>query len=151
MKSETMLPLGKVDPGLREPDTPLDVRTIAEGAEQIEFLGYDGIAVEECKDDPYQQLTLASVNTNELELATSIAMAFPRSPTITAMSAWTLQKVSSGRLILGLGSQVRGHIKRRYGMEWTAPAPRMRDYILAMKAVWRCCCLLYTSPSPRDS
>ena len=71
MKSETMLPLGKVDPGLREPDTPLDVRTIAEGAEQIEFLGYDGIAVEECKDDPYQQLTLASVNTNELELATS--------------------------------------------------------------------------------
>ena len=54
------------------------------------------------------------------------------------MSAWTLQKASSGRLILGLGSQVRGHIKRRYGMEWTAPAPRMRDYILAMKAVWRC-------------
>ncbi len=138
MKSETMLPLGKVDPGLREPDTPLDVRTIADGAEQIESLGYDGIAVEECKDDPYQQLTLASVNTNKLELATSIAMAFPRSPTITAMSAWTLQKVSSGRLILGLGSQVRGHIRRRYGMEWTAPAPRMRDYILAMKAVWRC-------------
>lgn len=138
MKSETMLPLGKVDPGLREPDTPLDVRTIVEGAGEIESLGYHGIAVEECKDDPYQQLTLASVNTSKLELATSVAMAFPRSPTITAMSAWTLQKASSGRLILGLGSQVRGHIKRRYGMEWTAPAPRMRDYILAMKAVWRC-------------
>ena len=138
MKSETMLPLGKVDPGLREPDTPLDVRTIATGAQEIEALGYDGIAVEECKDDPYQQLTLASVNTTSLDLATSIAMAFPRSPTITAMSAWTLQKVSGGRLILGLGSQVRGHIRRRYGMEWSAPAPRMRDYILAMKAVWRC-------------
>ena len=138
MKSETMLPLGKVDPGLREPDTPLDVRTIAEGAALIEALGYDGLAVEECKDDPYQQLALASVNTTDLSLATSIAMAFPRSPTITAMSAWTLQKVSEGRLILGLGSQVRGHIRRRYGMDWTAPAPRMRDYILAMRAVWQC-------------
>ena len=138
MKSETMLPLGKVDPGLREPDTPLDVRTIAEGAALVEALGYDGLAVEECKDDPYQQLALASVNTTDLSLATSIAMAFPRSPTITAMSAWTLQKVCEGRLILGLGSQVRGHIRRRYGMEWTAPAPRMRDYILAMRAVWQC-------------
>ena len=138
MRCETMIPLGKVDPGLREPDTPLDIRTIAEGAAQIESLGYDGIAVEECKDDPYQQLALASVTTEQLDLATSVAMAFPRSPTITAMSAWTLQKASGGRLILGLGSQVRGHIRRRYGMEWTAPAPRMRDYILAMKAVWRC-------------
>ena len=88
-----MLPLGKVDPGLREPDTPLDVRTIAEGAALVEALGYDGLAVEECKDDPYQQLALASVNTTDLSLATSIAMAFPRSPTITAMSAWTLQKI----------------------------------------------------------
>ena len=138
MKSETMLPLGKVDPGLREPDTPLDVRTIIEGAALAEALGYDGLAVEECKDDPYQQLALASVNTTHLGLATSVAMAFPRSPTITAMSAWTLQKVCEGRLILGLGSQVRGHIRRRYGMEWTAPAPRMRDYILAMRAVWQC-------------
>jgi|TARA_B100001750_G_scaffold227860_2_gene221853 probable F420-dependent oxidoreductase len=133
-----MLPLGKVDPGLREPDTPLDVRTISDGATLVEALGYDGLAVEECKDDPYQQLALASANTTELSLATSVAMAFPRSPTITAMSAWTLQKVSEGRLILGIGSQVRGHIRRRYGMEWSAPAPRMRDYILAMKAVWRC-------------
>ncbi|MED5173141.1 MAG: TIGR03617 family F420-dependent LLM class oxidoreductase [Actinomycetota bacterium] len=138
MRSETMLPLGKVDPGLREPDTPLDVRTISDGATLVEALGYDGLAVEECKDDPYQQLALASANTTELSLATSVAMAFPRSPTITAMSAWTLQKVSEGRLILGIGSQVRGHIRRRYGMEWSAPAPRMRDYILAMKAVWRC-------------
>ncbi|MED6304268.1 MAG: TIGR03617 family F420-dependent LLM class oxidoreductase [Actinomycetota bacterium] len=138
MRSETMLPLGKVDPGLREPDTPLDVRTISDGATLVETLGYDGLAVEECKDDPYQQLALASANTTELSLATSVAMAFPRSPTITAMSAWTLQKVSEGRLILGIGSQVRGHIRRRYGMEWSAPAPRMRDYILAMKAVWRC-------------
>jgi probable F420-dependent oxidoreductase len=133
-----MLPLGKVDPGLREPDTPLDVRTIAKAAALVEALGYDGLAVEECKDDPYQQLALASVNTTDLSLATSIAMAFPRSPTITAMSAWTLQKVCEGRLILGLGSQVRGHIRRRYGMEWTAPAPRMRDYVSAMRAVWRC-------------
>ena len=94
MKSETMLPMGKVDPGLRAPDPPLDVRTIAEEAVRLENLGFHGIAVEECKDDPYQQLTLASVNTTTLDLATSVAMAFPRSPTITAMSALTLQKMS---------------------------------------------------------
>jgi len=65
-------------------------------------------------------------------------MAFPRSPTITAMSAWSLQKLSQGRLVLGLGSQVRGHVRRRFGMDWRAPAPWMRDYIMAMQAVWDC-------------
>jgi len=138
VKTETLLPLGKLDPGLREPETPLDVRTVATAAAQVEELGYDALVVEETKDDPYQLLALASATTTTLGLGTSVAMAFPRSPTITAMSAWTLQKASGGRAILGLGSQVRGHIRRRFGMEWTAPAPRMRDYILATRAVWRC-------------
>jgi probable F420-dependent oxidoreductase len=138
MKTETLLPLGKLDPGLREPETPLDVRTIAGAAAQVEALGYDALVVEETKDDPYQMLALASTTTSTLGLGTSVAMAFPRSPTITAMSAWTMQKVSDGRFVLGLGSQVRGHIRRRYGMEWSSPAPWMRDYIKAMRAVWTC-------------
>lgn len=137
MKTETLLPLGKLDPGLREPETPLDVTTVAAAAAQVEGIGYDALVVEETKDDPYQLLALASTTTSTLGLGTSVAMAFPRSPTITAMSAWTLQKASGGRAILGLGSQVRGHIRRRFGMEWTPPAPRMRDYVLAMRAVWR--------------
>jgi probable F420-dependent oxidoreductase len=65
-------------------------------------------------------------------------MAFPRSPTITAMHAWTLQKYSRGRFTLGLGSQVRGHVVRRYGMEWHPPAAWMREYIEAVRAVWTC-------------
>ena len=138
MKTETLLPLGKLDPGLRAPDVPLDVATIGEAAAQVEALGYDALVVEETKDDPYQLLAMAAVATSELGLGTSVAMAFPRSPTVTALSAWTLQKASGGRAILGLGSQVRGHIRRRYGMEWSAPGPWMRDYVGAMRAVWQC-------------
>ena len=138
MKAETLLPLGKLDPGLRAPDVPLDVTSIGEAAAQVETLGYDALVVEETKDDPYQLLAMAAVATTTLGLGTSVAMAFPRSPTVTALSAWTLQKASGGRSILGLGSQVRGHIRRRYGMEWSAPGPWMRDYVGAVRAVWRC-------------
>ena len=138
MKTETLLPLGKLDPGLRAPDVPLDVARIGEAAAQVEELGYDALVVEETKDDPYQILAMAAVATTTLGLGTSVAMAFPRSPTVTALSSWTLQKASSGRAILGLGSQVRGHIRRRYGMEWSAPGPWMRDYVGAVRAVWQC-------------
>lgn len=138
MKTETLLPLGKLDPGLRAPDVPLDVTSIGNAAVQVEALGYDALVVEETKDDPYQLLAMAAVATTTLGLGTSVAMAFPRSPTVTALSAWTLQKASGGRSILGLGSQVRGHIRRRYGMEWSAPGPWMRDYVGAVRAVWRC-------------
>ncbi|MEM7094893.1 MAG: TIGR03617 family F420-dependent LLM class oxidoreductase [Actinomycetota bacterium] len=138
MRVETLLPLGKLDPGLREPDTPLWIGDFADGAAQAEELGFDAVLVEETKDDPYQLLALGAANTSSIGIGTSVAMAFPRSPTITAMSAWSLQKLSAGRFILGLGSQVRGHVRRRFGMEWHAPAPWMRDYIQAMRAVWDC-------------
>lgn len=138
MKVETLLPLGKLDPGLREPDTPLWIGDFAAGAAQAEALGFDAVLVEETKDDPYQLLALGAATTSTIGLGTSVAMAFPRSPTITAMSAWSLQKLSGGRFILGLGSQVRGHVRRRFGMDWHAPAPWMRDYIGAMRAVWAC-------------
>lgn len=135
---ESLLPLGKLDPGLREPDTPLDIRDFAAGAELAESVGLDAVLVEETKDDPFQLLALGAAATSKIQVGTSVAMAFPRSPTVTAMSAWSLQKLSDGRFILGLGSQVRAHMQRRYGLEWHAPAPWMRDYIQAMRAVWNC-------------
>ena len=137
MRVETLLPLGKLDPGLREPDTPLHIADFADGSRAAEAIGYDAVLVEETKDDPYQLLALGAAATTTLGIGTSVAMAFPRSPTITAMSAWSLQKLSAGRFVLGLGSQVRGHVRRRFGMEWHPPAPWMRDYVGAVRAVWR--------------
>ncbi len=136
MKIESLLPLGKLDPGLRAPETPLDIRTFAELAKTAEDAGLDAVLVEETKDDPFQLLALGSTTTERIQLGTSVAMAFPRSPTVTAMSAWSLQKVSNGRFLLGLGTQVRAHIERRYGLGWSPPAPWARDYINAMRAVW---------------
>jgi probable F420-dependent oxidoreductase len=138
MLFETLLPLGKLDPGLREPDMPLKISEFAEGAAHAEALGLDAVLVEETKDDPFQLLALGAAATTSIGLGTSVAMAFPRSPTVTAMSAWSLQKLSGGRFVLGLGSQVRAHIERRYGMEWHAPAPWMREYVNAVRAVWSC-------------
>src|SRR4029077_21015815 len=97
MGLETLLPLGKVDPGLRAPETGLDLAAVAADARLLEELGYDGVAVEETKPDPYIVLALAAQATARLRLSTAIAMAFPRSPTITAMSAWTLQRLAKGR------------------------------------------------------
>jgi probable F420-dependent oxidoreductase len=135
---ESLLPLGKLDPGLREPDKPLDIRKFARLARVAEDAGLDAVLVEETKDDPYQLLALGATTTSRIQLGTSVALAFPRSPTATAMSAWSLQKVSSGRFLLGLGTQVRAHVERRYGVAWSAPAPWMRDYVNAVRAVWDC-------------
>lgn len=137
MKVESLLPLGKLDPGLREPETPLDIRDFARMARVAEALGLDAVLVEETKDDPFQLLALGATTTEHIQLGTSVAMAFPRSPTVTAMSAWSLQKLSDGRFVLGLGTQVRAHVERRYGLPWSAPAPWIRDYVNAMRAVWR--------------
>ncbi len=136
MKVETLLPLGKVDPGLREPGTPLALDTLAADAAQVEALGYDALMFEETKHDPYVLAALAAQATRTVGIGTAVAIAFPRSPTVTAMSAWTLQKLSGGRFILGLGSQVRGHIERRYGFRWSPPGPWMREYIGALREVW---------------
>ena len=138
MKIETLLPLGKVDPGLRAAAQPLDINTVGRDAELVESLGYDRLVTEETKDDPFVIMGLAAAATTTLGLGTSVAIAFPRSPAITAMSAWTLQKMSKGRFCLGLGPQVRGHIQRRYGLTWSPPGPWMRDYIGAVRAIWDC-------------
>ncbi len=138
MRIETLLPLGKLDPGLRASDTPLDIRRVGDDARLVEELGFDGLAVEETKVDPYQVMALAAAATSSVRLTTAIAMAFPRSPTTTAMSAWSLAQLSEGRFVLGLGSQVRGHLIRRFGLEFHPLGPWMRDYILAVRAVWKC-------------
>ncbi len=123
---------------MREPDTPLDIREFAALAADAEEVGLDAVLVEETKDDPFQLLALGATTTSTIQLGTSVAMAFPRSPTVTAMTAWSLQKLSGGRFLLGLGSQVRAHVERRYGFAWSAPAPWMRDYVNALRAVWDC-------------
>jgi Luciferase-like monooxygenase len=136
VKVETLLPLGKVDPGLRTVETSLDISRVGADARLVEEMGYDGLVAEETKDDPYVIMALAAQATTRLRLVTGVAMAFPRSPTITAMTAWSLQKLSKGRFTLGLGSQVKGHIQRRFGMKWSPPGPWMREYVLAVRAIW---------------
>jgi len=136
MLLETLLPLGKVDPGLRAPEVPLDLASIGRDARLLEEIGYEGLVVEETKDDPFILMALAAQATQRLKIGTSVAIAFPRSPTVTAMSAWTLAKLSQGRFTLGLGSQVRAHIERRYGLPWSPAGPWMREYVNAVRAVW---------------
>jgi probable F420-dependent oxidoreductase len=99
-------------------------------------LGFDGIWTFETSHEPYLPLVLAAEHSGRLSLGTSIAVAFPRSPTITAQIAWDLARYSKGRFILGLGTQVKGHNERRFGVKWERPVAKMRDYILALRAVW---------------
>ena len=138
MKIETQLPLGNLDPGLRAASGGLDPARAGDEARLAETLGYDGIVTEETKDDPFVVLALAAQVTTAIGLATGVAIAFPRAPAVTALAAWTLQRLSGGRFTLGLGSQVKGHIERRYGMAWTPPGPWMRDYVGALRAIWQC-------------
>lgn len=132
-----MLPLGRADSGLKVSDGAVDIRRVAAEARQVEALGFDGLAVQDNKDDPYVLSTLALQATERLRVATSVAIAFPRSPTVTAMTAWSLARLSDGRFVLGLGSQVKGHIERRFGFAWSAPAPWMRDYLRAVRDLWQ--------------
>jgi probable F420-dependent oxidoreductase len=110
---------------------------IARLARQAEVYGFDCLWVDETKHDPFLQLTLAASSTGRISLGTSIALAFTRSPTTLAHTAWDLQSVANGRLILGLGSQVKGHIERRFGLKWESPAPKMKEVVMALRAVWK--------------
>lgn len=137
MLVETALPLGKVDPGLRESGRPLDVAAVPADARLVEDLGFDGLAITETKTDPFVVLALAAAGSERIRLTTAVAIAFPRSPTVTALTAWTLARASHGRFVLGLGTQVKGHIERRYGMAWSAPGPWITEYVEAVRSVWR--------------
>lgn len=109
---------------------------IAAVALAAERLGFDSLAQAELRRDPFLPLVLAGMATRRIQLATSVAIAFPRSPTVVAYEAWNLHELSQGRFTLGLGTQVKGHIERRFGAAWGSPGPRLRDYILAVRAVW---------------
>src|SRR5580692_13066101 len=103
-----------------------------------EAAGFDALMTVELGHDVFTPLAFAALATEHVELTPSIAVAFPRSPTVLASQAWDLHANSRGRFVLGLGSQVKGHNERRFGIEWTPPAPRLRDYIGALRAIWRC-------------
>jgi probable F420-dependent oxidoreductase len=113
-----------------------DLRQVPDLARAAEALGYDGLWTVETRHDPFLPLALAAEHTRRLSLGTAIAVAFPRSPTVVAHAAWDLQAASEGRLLLGLGTQVKGHVERRFGVPWTAPGPRLREYVGALRAVW---------------
>ncbi|MBI4483183.1 MAG: TIGR03617 family F420-dependent LLM class oxidoreductase [Acidobacteria bacterium] len=111
---------------------------IAEQARRAEAMGFDAAWTTETAHDGYLPLVSAAMATTRLQLGTSIAVAFGRSPMVTAHLAWDLAALSQGRFILGLGTQVKGHIQKRYGLTWDSPGPRLRDYVQALRAIWHC-------------
>src|SRR5215469_18169430 len=125
MRVFTMLPMGQW-------------RDAGPFAAAAESAGFDALMTVELGHDVFTPLAFAALATERVELTPSIAVAFPRGPTVMASQAWDLHANSNGRFVLGLGSQVKGHNERRFGIPWSAPAPRLRDYVQALRAVWYC-------------
>ena len=121
----------KVDSGLG-----LDLAGVARDARDREEAGYSGIWTAETNHDPFLPLVLAAEHTEHIELGTSIAVAFARNPMLLANLGHDLQTYSKGRFILGLGSQIKPHITKRFSMPWSHPAARMRELVLAVRAIW---------------
>lgn len=117
---------------------PSELDQIAAAAKAQEAAGYDGVWVAETSHDPFLPLAIAAEHTSTLELGTSIAVAFARNPMTLAATANDLQRFSKGRFILGLGSQIQPHIEKRFSMPWSQPAARMREFVMAMRAIWAC-------------
>jgi probable F420-dependent oxidoreductase len=113
-----------------------DLRLTAASAITSEAAGYDGLLTMENKHDPFLAHAIAAVHTERVELGTSVAIAFPRSPMVVANTSWDLQIASRGRFVLGIGPQIRPHNERRFSVPWTAPAPRLREYVQALRAIW---------------
>lgn len=113
-----------------------DLTGIAAGVQQAEAAGFDGVFASETNQDPFLTLLLAAEHSERIEIGSNIAVAFARNPMTLAQSAHDLQRFSDGRLLLGLGSQIKPHITRRFSMEWSRPAARMREMILALRAIW---------------
>ena len=120
---------GGISPNLHETVTSV---------KEAEAAGYAGAWTAETSHDPFLPLLLAAEHSSSLELGTSIAVAFARSPMTLANTAWDLQAYSQGRFILGLGSQIKPHITKRFSMPWSKPAARMREMVLAIRAIWDC-------------
>jgi probable F420-dependent oxidoreductase len=110
---------------------------VPEVARAAEGAGFAALWANDTKHNPFVALAGAALHTSRLELGTGIAVAFSRSPMLTAQTAWDLARLSRGRFLLGLGTQVRAHIERRFGMPWDPPAPKLREYVQAIRAIWR--------------
>ena len=136
----------RVETGLLNPDTAQyagkgqakpTIADIAAAARATEALGFDGVCAPEAGHDPFLPLMIAAEHTRALQLGTNVAIAFPRSPMVTAQLAWDLQQLSGGRFNLGLGTQVKGHNELRYATPWSAaPGPRLREYIQCVQAMF---------------
>jgi probable F420-dependent oxidoreductase len=115
-----------------------DLEELPRLARWAEETGFEALWVSETTHDPFIALTLAAVTTERILLGTNVAVAFARSPMVTAYISWDLQRVSRGRFILGLGPQVKAHLERRFSVAWERPGPRIREYVLALQAIWDC-------------
>ncbi|WP_417517372.1 TIGR03617 family F420-dependent LLM class oxidoreductase [Minwuia sp.] len=114
------------------------LHTVPDEVRAAEAAGHDGVATAELANDPFLALVLAAEHTERVELATAIAVAFARNPMTLAIQAHDLNAYSKGRFILGLGSQIKPHITKRFSMPWSAPAARMKEMIEAIRAIWAC-------------
>ena len=124
----------KVETNLRE----VPLTEVPAAARLAEELGFDSVAQAEVRRDPFISLTLAATTTSRVMLAPAVAIVFPRSPMIVAYMSRNIQELSQGRFTLGMGTQVKGHIERRFSTEWGRPGPRLREYVLALRAIWDC-------------
>ena len=115
-----------------------DLRAVPEYARKVEAIGYDCLWTSETQHDPFLPLAVAATATSSIKLGTSIAVAFPRSPMVIAYTAWDIQKASAGRFMLGLGSQVKAHNQRRFSVKFESPGPKLREVVLALRAIWEC-------------
>ncbi|MFQ5986928.1 MAG: TIGR03617 family F420-dependent LLM class oxidoreductase, partial [Thermoplasmata archaeon] len=115
------------------PTPPGEVPRLAEAAEEM---GFHGLWIGETSHDSLLAAALAAEHTGRLDVGTAISLAFSKSPMALAYTAWDVQALASGRFILGLGSQVKGHMERRFSVPWVPPSPKMREVILALRAIW---------------
>jgi probable F420-dependent oxidoreductase len=115
----------------------LSLRAMQNLGREVEVTGFNGLWITESGRTAYAACTAVALSTERLDLGTGIAVAFPRSPMVTAQAAWELQEAVGGRFVLGLGTQVKGHVERRYSAPFDHPGPRMREYVLAVKAIFR--------------
>ncbi|MCC6437591.1 MAG: TIGR03617 family F420-dependent LLM class oxidoreductase [Acidimicrobiales bacterium] len=110
----------------------------AADAREAEEAGFDGAWSSENEADAFLPLAVAATATRRIELGPSVAIAFSRTPMTVAYLAADLQRFTEGRFVLGLGSQIKPHIEKRFSMPWSRPAARMREFVLALRAIWRC-------------
>lgn len=115
-----------------------DLKDIPQEISELEGIGYSGAYSAEINNEPFYPLLLAAEHSKKIELSTSIAVAFARNPMLVATLGHDLNEFSEGRFTVGLGSQIKPHIERRYSMPWSKPAARMREFVQALHAVWGC-------------